>query len=146
MNVRYFAMGIGVIYVIAGLLGFLPAAVTAPPSGAPDVAVTSGYGYLLGLFPVNVLHNLIHVAIGIWGIWAYSTYRDARNFSRGLAMFYGVLTVMGLFPVLNTTFGLIPIFGHDVWLHALTAMVAGYYGWSGMHAMNQAREQIRRRA
>jgi uncharacterized protein DUF4383 len=146
MNVRYFAMGIGVIYVIAGLLGFLPAAVTAPLSGAPDVAVTSGYGYLLGLFPVNVLHNLAHLAIGIWGIWAYSTYPHARNFSRGLAVFYGVLTVMGLIPVLNTTFGLIPIFGHDVWLHGLTAMVAGYYGWSGMQAMNQATEQVRRRA
>lgn len=37
--------------------------------------------------------------------------------------------MMGLFPVLNTTFGLIPIFGNDVWLHAVTAIAAAYFGW-----------------
>lgn len=36
---------------------------------------------------------------------------------------------MGLPPVLNTVFGLIPIFGHDVWLHALTALIAAYFGF-----------------
>ena len=36
---------------------------------------------------------------------------------------------MGLIPGLNTTFGLIPIFGNDVWLHALTALIAAYFGW-----------------
>ncbi len=34
---------------------------------------------------------------------------------------------MGLIPVLNTSFGLIPIFGHDVWLHALFALAAAYF-------------------
>ena len=146
MTLQNFAIGIGIIYVIAGLLGFLPAAVTAPPSGAPDMAVTSGYGYLFGLFPVNALHNVVHLVIGIWGIWAYSSYLSARNFCRGLAAFYGLLTVMGFFPMLNTTFGMIPIFGHDIWLHALTALVAAYYGWSGMTAVRETSEEIRRRA
>jgi hypothetical protein len=27
-------------------------------------------GYLLGLFPVNVLHSAVHFAIGVWGIVA----------------------------------------------------------------------------
>jgi hypothetical protein len=146
MTSQYFAIGIGVIYVIAGLLGFLPAVVTAPPPGAPDMAVTTGYAYLLGLFPVNALHNLVHLAIGIWGIWAYSSYLSARNFCRSLAVFYGLLTLMGLFPTMYTMFGLVPLFGHDVWLHALTALVAAYYGWSGMTAVSQASEEIRRRA
>ena len=37
---------------------------------------------------------------------------------------YGLFTVMGLIPGLNTTFGLVPLYGHDVWLHALTAAAA----------------------
>jgi hypothetical protein len=45
----------------------------------------------------------------------------------GLMIFYGTLAVMGLIPVLNTSFGLIPILGHDVWLHALTALAAAYF-------------------
>ena len=50
-------------------------------------------------------------------------------YARGWAIVYGVLAVMGLIPALHTTFGLIPIFGHDAWLHALTAVVAAYVGW-----------------
>jgi hypothetical protein len=41
--------------------------------------------------------------------------------------------VMGLTPVLNTTFGLITLYGHDVWLHALLAIIAAYFGWAPAH-------------
>jgi hypothetical protein len=50
-------------------------------------------------------------------------------FARGLTVVYGILAVMGLIPALNTMFGLAPIFGHDIWLHAGTALIAAYFGW-----------------
>ena len=37
--------------------------------------------------------------------------------------------MMGLIPVLNMTFGLIPLYGHDVWLHAGIAAMAAYFGF-----------------
>lgn len=129
MTTRNFVLIIGILYLLIGLLGFFPALVSAPPPGAANVAVDSAYGYLLGLFPVNGLHNLVHLTIGIWGIGAYRTLPKSMIFSRGLAIFFGVLTVMGLIPALNTTFGLIPIFGHAVWLHAATAAIAAYFGY-----------------
>jgi hypothetical protein len=129
MTVQTFALGIAILYILVGLLGFVPAALSPAPSGSPSLAVAAGYGYLLSLFPVNVLHNLVHLGIGLWGISAYRSVTSAGRFARGLAWFYGGLAVMGLVPVLNTTFGLIPIFGHDIWLHALTATIAAYYGW-----------------
>ncbi|MGH8584872.1 MAG: DUF4383 domain-containing protein [Gammaproteobacteria bacterium] len=89
--------------------------------------MSAGYGYLFGLFPVNVLHNLVHLGIGAWGVASYRKYAAARTFAYGLTIFYGLLAVMGLIPVLNTSFGLIPIFGHDVWLHALFALAASYF-------------------
>jgi hypothetical protein len=147
MSTQRFALGIGFIYVVAGLLGFVPATVALPPTGAPELTITAGYGYVLGLFPVNVLHNLVHLGIGAWGLGTYRTFMNARTFCRGLAWLYGVLTIMGLFPGLNTTFGLIPIFGHDIWLHALTAAVAAYYGWSAPVAESGVvAEDVRRRA
>ena len=39
------------------------------------------------------------------------------------------LTLMGLLPGLDTLFGLAPLFGHDVWLHGVEALAAGYVGW-----------------
>lgn len=130
MSVRYFAMIAGIVYVVVGLLGFLPNMRLPVHIEMPHLAVGQGYGLLFGLFPVNVLHNFVHLFIGIWGIAAFSTFAASRTFARGLTVIYGVLAVMGLIPILNTTFGLIPLFGHDIWLHALTAVVAAYFGFA----------------
>ncbi len=135
MATRYFALVAGIAYVLVGLLGFVPAATQAPPADAPGLTVANGYGYLLGLFPINLLHNLVHLAVGIAGLAAYRSRGGARAFARGLAIFYGLLAVMGLIPGLNTTLGLIPIFGHDIWLHALTALLAAYFGFAAPAAV-----------
>ena len=135
MTARTFALAAGLAYMLVGALGFLPGITQPPPAGSPGLAVDSGYGYLLGLFPINLLHNLVHLAVGIAGLAAYRSRGGARAFARGLAVFYGLLAVMGLIPGLNTTLGLIPIFGHDIWLHALTALLAAYFGFAAPAAV-----------
>ena len=129
MTVRNFSLIIGIAFLAAGILGFVPALLSPAPASAPALGITGFYGYLLGLFPVNFMHNLVHLAIGAWGIAASRSMTDARMFSRILAVFYGLLAVMGLVPMTNTLFGLAPIHGHDVWLHAATAILAAYFGW-----------------
>jgi hypothetical protein len=128
MSVRLFALISGIVYLLIGILGFIPGFVAAPV-GAPGLAVDAGYGYLFGIFPINVLHNIVHLSVGFWGVLSYRSYSGSRTYSKGLAIFYGLLAIMGLFPILRTTFGLIPIFGHDIWLHALTAIIAAYFGF-----------------
>jgi hypothetical protein len=134
MSSRGFAQVAGVIYLLVGILGLFGIFVVPPPADVPAMSVHAGYGYLLGLFPVNVIHNIVHLGVGVWGLAAARNLDSARGFARGLAVFYGVLTVMGLVPGLNTVFGLIPIFGHDVWLHAVTAAVAAYFGFAERRA------------
>jgi len=129
MAARYFALMSGLAYLAVGVLGFIPGFVGLPYA-APDLAVGAGFGFLFGLFPINVLHNLVHLGVGIWGLVSYPKYESSQVYSRGLAVFYGLLAVMGLIPVLNTTFGLIPIYSHDVWLHAITALLAGIVGFA----------------
>jgi hypothetical protein len=84
---------------------------------------------LLGIFPVNTVHNVVHIATGLLGVVSASRLSSARLYSRSVAIIFGVLTMMGLIPGLNTTFGFIPIFGADVALHALTLVAASYFGW-----------------
>lgn len=129
MTARNFALIIGIVYFVAGVLGFVPPLIFPAPDTAPGIGITAFYGYLLGLFAVNFMHNLVHLAIGAWGIAASRTMGGARAFSKTLAVLYGVLAVMGLIPALNTMFGLAPLHGHDVWLHAGTAALAAYFGW-----------------
>ncbi|HYH36721.1 MAG TPA: DUF4383 domain-containing protein [Azospirillum sp.] len=126
---RYTALILGVAFAGAGLLGFLPAALT-PPSGGHDLSITAMHGDLLGLFPVNVVHNLIHLAFALWGFFAFfSGAASSRGYLRSVAVIYVVLAVMGFIPGLNTVFGLVPIHGNDIWLHLLLAGVAGWVGF-----------------
>ena len=129
MRATTFALAFGIAYLAAGLLGLVPAALQPPPPGAPATTFGVLYGYLLGLFPVNVLHTAVHLVIGLWGVAAWSGALSALGYARSLAVIYGLLAVMGLVPGLNTLFGLIPLHGHDIWLHAGTAAIAAYFGW-----------------
>jgi hypothetical protein len=138
MQTRNFALIFGIVYALVGVLGFIPGVTASPPAGAPGLAVDAGYGYLLGLFPINALHNVVHAAVGLAGIAASARAASARAYARALAVVFAILTVMGLFPGLDTTFGLIPLFGHDVWLHALTAAGAGYFGFAARPAERPA--------
>jgi hypothetical protein len=146
MTSRDFARVIGILFLAVGVLGFVPGAISPPSPAAPHLAMEGGYGLLLGLFPVNWIHNPVHLGIGIGGLRSSHSISDSRKFARGLALFYGGLAVMGLIPVLNSTFGLIPLFGHDVWLHAATAAAAAYFGFGQRAEKMEIRERYRRAA
>ncbi|HMA16729.1 MAG: DUF4383 domain-containing protein [Bacteroidota bacterium] len=122
MALRYFALVYGLVFLLVGVAGFIPGLVQPAGEGM-------AHGMLLGLFPVNALHNLVHIVFGIWGLAAYRSLTGARLYARAVAVIYAIFAVMGLIPGLQTLFGLVPLYGHDIWLHALLAAVAAYFGW-----------------
>ncbi len=128
MSIRNFALIYGIVFLLVGAGGFIPGLLT-PPHTHPDLSVNTSFGYLMGLFPVNLLHNIVHLAFGAWGVAVYRSATGARTYARAVAIIYAVLAVSGLIPGLNTTFGLIPLFGNDIWLHAVLAAVAAYFGF-----------------
>ncbi|HVL59379.1 MAG TPA: DUF4383 domain-containing protein [Burkholderiaceae bacterium] len=126
-QLRNLALIFGIAFLAIGIAGFIPG-LTAPHAD-PNLRVQGASGLLFGLFPVNWLHNLVHVAFGLWGLAVYRYAEQARLYAQAVAIVYAVLTVFGLIPALNTLFGLAPLYGHVVWLHALLALVAGYFGF-----------------
>jgi Domain of unknown function (DUF4383) len=128
MNTRTLATVFGLVFVLVGIVGFFS---SPPPSDAPPLALAHGHGLALGLFPVNTLHNLIHIGFGLVGLLAArGAVMSAKGYFQFLAVAYGLLTVLGLLPATQTTFGLVPIWGNDVWLHGLIAVVAGIIGFT----------------
>jgi hypothetical protein len=125
-------MIMGVVFLVVGILGFVPPLLTHPATDAHHggLVVTAFEGYLLGLFHVNVLHSLVHVLFGILGIAMSRSFDAARLYARIVAVAYALLAVMGLFAGLNTLFGFVPIHGNDVWLHAVIAIIAAYFGFA----------------
>src|SRR5947209_16479665 len=117
MQTRLFSLVIGIVYLLIGILGFIPALRTTAAVGAPKVDITASYGYLLGQFPVNVVHNGVHILIGVLGILAFARFSMSVAYCRTLFLVYGLLAIAGFLPTVNTLWGLAPIFGSDTWLH-----------------------------
>ena len=135
MLTRRFAQTLGVIFLLVGIMGFIPALLTNPNAhvhGDHGVVVHSFDGYLLGLFHVNAIHSGVHILFGFLGLWMGAKWETARLYARIVAVSYALLAILGLISAFNldTVFGLIPIHGHDVWLHAGIAAVAAYFGFA----------------
>jgi hypothetical protein len=129
MNTRNFAMIFGIVFLVIGIGGFIPGLTDHGAQPHADLTMTEGYGHELGMFPINLLHNIVHIIFGVWGLAASRSLGGARTYARVVAVIYALLTVMGLVDGLNTTFGLIPLYGADVALHAVLALVAAYFGF-----------------
>jgi hypothetical protein len=119
--VKRVAMIFGVVFILVGLLGF-----TAP--GAMTMGDPAHPSMLLGLFPVNLLHNLVHILFGIWGIMAARAFASAQVFCKLGGFIYLCLALLGL--VAPTTFGLIPIGGNDVFLHTVLGVLLVWVGYA----------------
>ncbi len=116
------ALGFGTVLVIVGLAGFFV-------SGSHPAVGTAG-GELFGVFRVNVLHNIAHVAIGA-GLVAAGILgkRPAKLANTVAGIGYLVLFAAGLLLV-GTGANLIALNGADNGLHlvlgaALTAVGLG---------------------
>ena len=125
MRIRTAALAFATAFTVVGFVGFMP---SPPPADAPTLAFEHGHGLALGLFPVNTLHNILHLSFALLGLAAWAS-RRARGYFQLLAVSYALLTVLGLNASTHTTFGYVPIWGADVYLHGLVAIAAFYFGF-----------------
>jgi hypothetical protein len=118
---RKVALIFGIVFLLVGILGFItPGGMSMEAEPAP--------GMLLGLFPVNLLHNVVHLLFGVWGLVASRSWGGAKTYAQVGGVIYIVLAVLGF--VVPTTFGLIPIGGHDIWLHAALGLALAGIGFT----------------
>jgi hypothetical protein len=130
MPVRPVALVFGIVFVIVAVLGFVT------PGGMNMDASLDHAPRLMGLFPVNVLHSLVHLVFGLWGLIAARGAGSARAYCRGAGTIYLVLAALGF--VAPTGFGLVPIGGNDIWLHASIGLVLAIVGFAGAPRRVQA--------
>lgn len=129
-TVQRVAQIFGVVFVLIAILGFVTsgASMESDPDRAP---------HLLGLFPVNLVHNLVHLAFGIWGLAASRSFSGATSYARIGGVIYLLLAVLGF--VAPNGFGLVPLGGHDIWLHALLGIALAAIGFTARDTRVDAR-------
>lgn len=117
-----FALVIGVVYLLIGVLGFFV-------TGFDDFAGRT-YSDELVLFPVNPLHNLVHLALGGAWLWGSRSPQLARTANLGIGAVLGLVTVLGALGALR--FLAIEDLGSpDNFLHLITAALALYFATAG---------------
>ena len=121
-TIQKVALVFGIGFLAAAIAGFLA---TGMSNMDPDPATAPR---ALGIFPVNVLHNLVHLVFGIWGVVAMRSFGASRTYAKVAGATYLVLVALGfLFP---TGFGLVPLGGNDVWLHLVLGLPLAYFGFT----------------
>ena len=111
----------GVGFLLIALVGFLSSGMSMDPH-----ALTAPRA--LGLFPVNTLHNLVHAIFGIWGLIASRGFRASKNYAQVSGVLYVLLAVLGF--VAPDGFGLLPLGGNDILLHAIIGIPLAIVGFT----------------
>jgi Domain of unknown function (DUF4383) len=119
--VKRVAMIFGVVFIILGLAGFLV-------PGGMQMGDAANAPKLLGLFPINLLHNLVHALIGLWGVVAARTFSASQAYCKLAGMIYLALAALAFAD--PTLFGLVPIGGNDIFLHTVFGVLLVWVGFA----------------
>jgi hypothetical protein len=110
---QMFSLVFGVVYLLVGLLGF----VMDP---------------ILGIFEVNALHNVAHLAVGALFLVGSSSPSTAKTVCLIVGVVYLLLAVLGFAGILVED--LLDANGADHVLHLVTGLAALYFGTAGATA------------
>ena len=113
--VQQAALAVGVVFLLVGVLGFVPGVTT--DYDTMEFASHDSGAELLGIFQVSVLHNLVHLAFGAAGVVMSRTVSGAATFLLAGGAVYLVLWLYGLLVGHHSSANFVPLNTADDWLH-----------------------------
>lgn len=112
---KWFALLFGAVLVVVGVLGFVPRVVTD--------------GALFGVFGINPLHNVVHIATGLLGLVLGRYAGGASLFNKVGGVLYLLLFVAGVVAVSLGSGLLLNLNWADNLLHLALALLVGAVGF-----------------
>lgn len=135
---RLMALGVGAVFLLVGVLGFVPG-VTEGTDRIAFASDASG-AMLLGVFHVSVLHNLVHLLFGVSGLACSRSPRASARYLVLGGVVYLALSAYGVIAVDHHRANIVPLNDADNWLHLGLGLgmvglgAAGRVAWRG-HAL-----------
>ena len=113
VNARSAAILFGVVFVLVGILGYVPNPIVGPNA----------------IFVTNGTHNLIHIVSGIVLLaGAYSSLGSSLAL-KIIGIVYGLVAVLGFAMMNDMMLGMVAMNAADRWLHVVLAaviLIAGF--------------------
>jgi hypothetical protein len=126
-DVQNVGMGVGIVLIIVGILGFIPGITTNYSElrfFGPD-----SQALFLNLFQVSMLLNIVQVAIGAAGLSMSRTALGARNFLMGSGLLYIILSIYGLIVGVDSAANFLSLNTADNWAFMIMGIVMAGAGW-----------------
>ncbi len=114
MNTQKAAQWLGWVLLIVGIAGFIPGIVTSS-------------GLELGIFQVDVIHNLIHIVSGVIALFCVSSLGASKTYFKVFGVVYGLVAILGFIGG-GSVLGMM-MNGADNLLHVVIALYALYFGF-----------------
>ncbi|MGW4487379.1 DUF4383 domain-containing protein [Amycolatopsis sp. NPDC004368] len=113
--VQHVATVVSVVFLLVGVLGFIPGVTTGYDQLA--FAGHDSMAMLLGVFMVSILHNIVHLLFGVVGLATARTPRGAYGYLVVGGAVYLVLWLYGLLIDHGSDANFVPFNTADNWLH-----------------------------
>ena len=114
--VQLAATVVGAVFLLVGVLGFIPGITTGSGLGFAGHASDA---YLLGLFQVSVLHNVVHLLFGVAGLALGRSAAGSKGFLTWGGAIYLILFAYGLVFGGASAGNFVPLNAADNVLHVL---------------------------
>jgi hypothetical protein len=120
--VKAAAILFGIVFLAVGTCGFFPS-ITTPMEGMDG-------GMLLGIFHVNLAHNIVHLASGtVFLLCGLAGAGPSRTFFKIFGIVYLIVAVLGFMNGDKPLLGMVANNMADVWLHVGLAAVMLFFGF-----------------
>jgi hypothetical protein len=132
-TVRLAATGVAAVFLLVGILGFIPGITTDYDSMSFGGHMSGAE--LLGIFQVSILHNIVHLLFGVVGLALARRTPGAVNYLLGGGIVYLVLWIYGLIVSKTSDANFVPLNTADDWLHfvlGLGMLGLGIWGRSAL--------------
>jgi len=114
------AMLMGIVFLLVGVLGFIPGITT-------DYDQLGNFGEvgakLLGIVGINWLENVVHLLYGVLGLALARTWDGSRAYFLGGGVIYLVLWIYGLVIDLDSNANFLSVNNASNWLHFILGVV-----------------------
>jgi Domain of unknown function (DUF4383) len=117
---QLFALAFGAAYLLVGVVAF----------SATGFEPATGDAGTFIIFPVNLVHNLVHIAVGALLIGGSRTHESAKLANLAVGVVYGLVTVLGAAGLLEFL-NIDDLASPDNFLHLVTSALALYFATAG---------------